>query len=313
MAGKNSKPARVPRRARTAATPAAPGAAARERHPRRSRRTGGGARPHRRVDEQIHGLLNERARLAQQVGISKSSGRTVDFYRPEREAQVLRLAQARNAGPLRDAEVLRLSARSCRRVSRSRSRSRWRSSVRRHLHANRGAQSFRTLGARPATRLDRRGVSRGGSGERRFRGRAHRELHRGHGQPHARPVPHLAAEDLRGGGAARASSPHGCHERVDAHRASLLPPAVSRQCRQWLEEHLPVSSRCRYRATRGARRARDEKGSAAIAGETAAEVYGLKILVAEIEDRADNTTRFLYSGASCSRRAARIAPRCWCR
>src|SRR5205823_2188586 len=48
-------------------------------------------------------------RLAQQVGISKSSdGRTVDFYRPEREAQVLRLARARNAGPLRDAEVLRL-------------------------------------------------------------------------------------------------------------------------------------------------------------------------------------------------------------
>src|SRR4029077_3186573 len=55
------------------------------------------------VDEQIHGLINERARLAQQVGISKSaSGRTVDFYRPEREAQVLRRARARNTGPLRD-------------------------------------------------------------------------------------------------------------------------------------------------------------------------------------------------------------------
>jgi len=61
------------------------------------------------VDEQIHRLLNERARLAQQVGISKAhDGRTVDFYRPEREAQVLRLARARNAGPLRDEEVLRL-------------------------------------------------------------------------------------------------------------------------------------------------------------------------------------------------------------
>ena len=61
------------------------------------------------VDEQIHRLLNERARLAQQVGISKAhDGRTVDFYRPEREAQVLRLARSRNAGPLRDEEVLRL-------------------------------------------------------------------------------------------------------------------------------------------------------------------------------------------------------------
>ncbi len=61
------------------------------------------------VDEKIHALINERARLAQQVGISKTQdGRTVDFYRPEREAQVLRMARERNAGPLRDEEVLRL-------------------------------------------------------------------------------------------------------------------------------------------------------------------------------------------------------------
>src|SRR5215468_4764676 len=61
------------------------------------------------VDEKIHGLLNERAKLAQLVGISKTlDGRTVDFYRPEREAQVLRMAKDRNKGPLRNEEVLRL-------------------------------------------------------------------------------------------------------------------------------------------------------------------------------------------------------------
>ena len=61
------------------------------------------------IDEQLHALLNERARYAQQVGISKhAAGHTVDFYRPEREAEVLRMALARNKGPLRDEEILRL-------------------------------------------------------------------------------------------------------------------------------------------------------------------------------------------------------------
>jgi len=79
--------------------------------------------------------------------------------------------------------------------------------------------------------------------------------------------------------------------RVCSHPQSLA------QCRGWLEEHLPgveqvpVSSNAE-----GARRARDEKGSAAIAGDTAAEVYGLRILASQIEDRADNTTRFLILG-----------------
>jgi chorismate mutase/prephenate dehydratase len=80
-------------------------------------------------------------------------------------------------------------------------------------------------------------------------------------------------------------------QRVCSHPQSLA------QCRDWLAEHLPgieqvpVSSNAE-----GARRARDEKGSAAIAGETAAEVYGLQVLAAQIEDRADNTTRFLVLG-----------------
>jgi len=65
------------------------------------------------VDRRLHELLNERARLARKVGISKGKqGRLVDFYRPEREAQVLRMALDRNAaarksGALRDEEVVR--------------------------------------------------------------------------------------------------------------------------------------------------------------------------------------------------------------
>jgi chorismate mutase/prephenate dehydratase len=46
----------------------------------------------------------------------------------------------------------------------------------------------------------------------------------------------------------------------------------------------------------GARRARDERGTAAIASQAAAEIYGLTLLANEIEDRSDNTTRFLVVG-----------------
>src|SRR6202140_5638722 len=61
------------------------------------------------IDARIHSLLNERARFAQLVGISKSeSGKAVDYYRPEREAEVLRMALERNRGPLRDEEIARL-------------------------------------------------------------------------------------------------------------------------------------------------------------------------------------------------------------
>ncbi len=61
------------------------------------------------IDARIHALLNERARFAQLVGISKSaSGKAVDYYRPEREAEVLRMALKRNRGPLRDEEIARL-------------------------------------------------------------------------------------------------------------------------------------------------------------------------------------------------------------
>ncbi len=64
------------------------------------------------VDRQIHQLLNDRARLAQQVAEVKERYRQGDetpaFYRPEREAQVLRAVMARNEGPLADTTVARL-------------------------------------------------------------------------------------------------------------------------------------------------------------------------------------------------------------
>ena len=60
------------------------------------------------IDEAIQRLIEDRARLAREVGASKKAGAAVDFYRPEREAEVLRNVVARNRGPLKDEEMLRL-------------------------------------------------------------------------------------------------------------------------------------------------------------------------------------------------------------
>jgi len=62
------------------------------------------------IDRQLHQLLNQRARCAQQVAEVKAQYQQdkVVYYRPEREAQVLRKVMERNEGPLPDAEVARL-------------------------------------------------------------------------------------------------------------------------------------------------------------------------------------------------------------
>ena len=251
------------------------------------------------IDEKIHALINDRARLAQQVGISKTrEGRTVDFYRPEREAQVLRMARERNSGPLPDAEILRLFR-----------------EIMSACLAQQEPLKVAFLG--PEGTFTQTAVL----------------THFGHS---VRALP-LASIDEVFHEVEAASADFGvvpienstegtvnhtldrfllsplkiCGEvelRIHHHLMGLMNslgrvvricshPQSLAQCRVWLEEHLPnveqvpVSSNAE-----GARRARDEKGTAAIAGETAAEVYGLKVLAAEIEDRSDNTTRFLVLG-----------------
>ena len=80
-------------------------------------------------------------------------------------------------------------------------------------------------------------------------------------------------------------------KRVYSHQQSLA------QCRQWLDanlpnaEQIPVSSN-----TEAARRAKEDKESAAIAGSLAGEIYGLNIAKKDIEDSKENTTRFLVIG-----------------
>ena len=61
------------------------------------------------IDQQIQALIAERAQWARQVGKAKGKlAAAVDYYRPEREAQVLRRVVDRNQGPLSDEVLVRL-------------------------------------------------------------------------------------------------------------------------------------------------------------------------------------------------------------
>ena len=251
------------------------------------------------VDRQIQTLINERARYAQQVGVSKGElAAAVDYYRPEREAEVLRAVLERNEGPLRDEEMLRLFREIMSACLAQQEPLKigylgpegtfTQTAVYKHFgHSVRGL---------PFSTIDEvfQEVESGAADfgvvpiENSTEGTVNHTLDmfltsplKISGEIELRIEQHLLG---RMPGLDKI-------ERICAHEQSLA------QCRGWLREYLPhveligVSSN----AT-GARRARDEKGTAAIGGDAAAEVYDLQILVNNIEDRSDNSTRFLVIG-----------------
>lgn len=77
-------------------------------------------------------------------------------------------------------------------------------------------------------------------------------------------------------------------QSVYSHRQALA------QCRQWLNQHIPHAIRveCASNAVAAAKVAEEEQG-AAIAGITAAELYGLDVAASSIQDEDHNSTRFL--------------------
>ena len=73
-------------------------------------------------------------------------------------------------------------------------------------------------------------------------------------------------------------------------------PVALSQCHQFLQEHLPQAAQIEYFDTAGAVEFIKQQGSsrlAAIAGETAAQLYNMPILKRHIQDGQDNITRFL--------------------
>jgi chorismate mutase/prephenate dehydratase len=251
------------------------------------------------VDAQLHALINERARLAQQVGISKhAAGHLVDFYRPEREAQVLRLALERNRrerGPLRDDEILRL--------------------FREIMSACLAQQEPLKVGfLGPEGTFTQQAVYKQfGHSVRALPlvsiEEVFHEVESGSADFGVVPIENSSEGTVNHTLDMFLNSPLSIagevelrvHHNLMARGGSLgevqrvcAHPQALAQCRAWLTENLPGAERVPVSSNaEGARRARDEVGTAAIAALAAAEVYGLTVLYPEIEDRQDNTTRFL--------------------
>jgi chorismate mutase/prephenate dehydratase len=258
------------------------------------------------IDARLHTLINERARLAQKVGISKhASGHTVDFYRPEREAQVLRMALERNRkerGPLRDEEILRLfreimsaclAQQEPLKVAYLGPEGTF---TQQAVHKQFG-HSVRAL---PLTSIEE----------------VFHEVEAGTADFGVVPIENSSEGTVNNTLDMFLTSPLGiCGEvelrihhnlmgdmaaLADVQRVCAHPQALA-QCRGWLAENMPGVERVPVSSNaEGARRARDETGTAAIGPMAAAELYGLNVLVPEIEDRADNTTRFLVIGHKSS-------------
>jgi chorismate mutase/prephenate dehydratase len=80
---------------------------------------------------------------------------------------------------------------------------------------------------------------------------------------------------------------------ADVRRVASGPQPLA-QCRGWLDRNLAGAERVETASTAAAARlAAGDASIAAIGSAIAAEVYGLRIVESAIEDRSDNTTRFL--------------------
>ena len=83
---------------------------------------------------------------------------------------------------------------------------------------------------------------------------------------------------------------------ADVRRVISHPQPLA-QCRRWLDQQLPGIEREEMASTAAAaQRAAGNPECAAIGSLLSAEVYGLAVVAAGIEDRRDNSTRFLVIG-----------------
>jgi len=249
-----------------------------------------------RVDEGILEALNQRAKLAREIGTLKVG----QAYRPEREAQVLTRIKEKNPGPL-PSETVALLFREIMSACLALERPITVGYLGpRGTFSERAAMKHFGLAAEamPEPSIDEvfRAVESGAADfgvipvENSTEGAVGRSLDlmpqtplKVCGEVVVRIHHHLMA--------AKKPASFAEVKRVFSHGQSLA------QCHEWLNANLPKAERVAVSSNaEAARRAAEEPGSAAVAGEMAAEHYKLEILASNIEDEPNNTTRFLVLG-----------------
>ncbi len=252
-----------------------------------------------KIDDQLLTLISDRARCAQQVAEVKRSAGDHSFYRPEREIQVLRTIMEKNPGPLENEEVARLFREimsACLALEEP---------VRVAFLGPEGTftqeAALKHFGhsavSMPMAVIDEvfREVAAGAASygvvpvenssegvvnhtldsfmesSLQICGEVELRIHH-----HFLIGPNTREENIT---------------RVYSHPQSLA------QCRKWLDSHYPNLDRIPVNSNaEAAKMVRGEWNSAAIAGDMAVELYGLTRLRERIEDRPDNSTRFLVIG-----------------
>lgn len=251
------------------------------------------------LDQAIQSLISQRAELAFAVGESKGKlPNAVDYYRPEREAQVLRAVLERNEGPLSDSEMLRLFR-----------------EIMSACLARQEPLKIAYLG--PEGTFTQQAVHRHFGHSVQALGHSSIEtvfeqVQGAEADFGVVPVENstqgivthtldmFLESDLKICGEIEIPIHHNLLtqsdklagvERVYAHDQSLS------QCRVWLRRNLPeVEALPVASNAEAARRVRNAPEAAAIASRMAAEIYGVPVLFSRIEDNPDNTTRFLVIG-----------------
>ncbi len=253
------------------------------------------------LDQQIQELINERASCAQEVAQIKQKtdpDNQDGYYRPEREAQVLRTIQERNKGPLSNEEIARLFREimsACLALEEPLNiaflgpeGTFTQAAAYKHF-----GHSVKTLSLAAIDEVFREveaGAARYGvvPVENSTEGVINHTLDMFMQSPLqiCGEVELRIHHNLIGINTDISKIKH-----VYSHQQSLA------QCREWLDAKLPGVERVAVSSNaEAARLASEDQDGAAIAGETAAEIYKLTILVDNIEDDPDNTTRFLIIG-----------------